>query len=66
MNAGFGVDTQRWLIRFGVRSYGFEWTPGIEESGSNYPSMHFDSPYGDKYWKWSWLFFVVFFAKVGS
>lgn len=63
MEIGFAIDTDMRKMRIGFRSYGFQPWPGVEESGSSSPAQYFDSPCGDKYWLWSWLWFVFFYAE---
>lgn len=65
MRLGISFDADRFKWSVGIRTYGFSWLPGEEESGSSYPAQFLDVPYGDKYWVWSWLCFVVFYVKGG-
>jgi len=62
MNIGFGIDTDSWRLRFGLRTREFFWMPGIEESGNSMPAQFFNAM-SDRYWMWSWLWFTVFFAE---
>ena len=63
MELGFAVNTDTKLFRIGFRSESFQWVPGEEESGKSYPAQYFDSPRGDQYVMWSWLWFVIFYAR---
>lgn len=60
---GIGIDTERKSFRIGFRSHVFHWTPGEEEFRSYVPARYFDSPNGDCYTVWSWLWFVFFYAR---
>lgn len=63
MELGIEFKTDFKRIRFGFRSYGFQWLPGEEESGSSDPAQFFDTAMGDRYVMWSWLWFVVLYAR---
>ncbi len=61
---GIAICRPSWRVKFGFRSYGFEWKPGIEESGSSSPPQYFDHGCADEHWIWAWLCLCVFFARV--
>lgn len=66
MRLGLSFDTSNFKLQCAIRNYGFSWTPGEEESGSAYPAEFLDTPYGDRYWVYSWLWFVIFIVKANK
>lgn len=63
MRLGITFEKDNFKLNFGIRSYGFAWLPCEEQSGSSYPARFLDVPYGDRYWVYSWLWFVLFLVK---
>lgn len=62
MKIGLSFENDVEILRFGFDSSNFFWAPGEIESGKSYPSEIIGT-YGDEYWLWGWLGFVVFFAR---
>lgn len=63
MKFGLSYSSDLCIWNLSIRSYGFTWVPGEEESGNSYPAQYLDVPYGDKYWVYSWLCFVFFIVR---
>lgn len=59
---GLGISSDSWRFRIGWNSEFMGLVPGECESGMNSPANSFDAP-SERYWKWGWLWFVIFFIE---